>query len=95
MKLAFLTALTMTAFAANSVLNRAAVGSGSIDAASFALIRVISGVVILCVVLAVRGTPLPLLRRARVPGALALAVYMAGFSLSYVVLDAGVVRKFG
>ena len=65
MKLALLTALTMTAFAANSVLNRAAVGSGSIDAASFALIRVIAGIVILCMVLSVRGTPLPLFRRAR------------------------------
>ncbi|UOA28074.1 DMT family transporter [Pseudosulfitobacter sp. DSM 107133] len=89
MKLALLTALTMTAFAANSVLNRAAVGSGSIDAASFALIRVVAGIVILCMVLSVRGTPLPLFRRARVPGALSLAAYMAGFSLSYVVLDAG------
>lgn len=89
MKLALLTALTMTAFAANSVLNRAAVGSGSIDAASFALIRVIAGIVILCMVLSVRGTPLPLFRRARVLGAVSLAAYMAGFSLSYVVLDAG------
>lgn len=89
MKLTLLTALTMVAFAANSVLNRAAVGSGSIDPASFALIRVISGVVILCMVLSVRRTPLPLLRPARVLGALSLAAYMAGFSLSYVVLDAG------
>jgi drug/metabolite transporter (DMT)-like permease len=89
MKLALLTALTMTAFAANSVLNRAAVSSGSIDPSSFALIRVIAGIVILCMVLSVRGTPPPLFRRARVPGALSLAAYMAGFSLSYVVLDAG------
>lgn len=89
MKLALLTALTMVAFAANSVLNRAAVGSGSIDPASFALIRVTAGIVTLCMVLSVRGTPLPLFRRARVLGAVSLAAYMAGFSLSYVVLDAG------
>ncbi len=90
MKLFLLTALTMVAFAANSVLNRAAVGSGSIDPASFALIRVVAGIVTLCMVLSVRGTPLPLFRRARVVGAVSLAAYMAGFSLSYVVLDAGV-----
>ncbi|ASM73196.1 MULTISPECIES: DMT family transporter [Roseobacteraceae] len=89
MKLTFLTALTMVAFAANSVLNRAAVSSGTIDPASFALIRVIAGIVILCMVLSVRGTPLPLFRRARVLGAVSLAAYMAGFSLSYVALDAG------
>lgn len=79
----------MMAFAANSVLNRAAVSSGSIDPSSFALIRVISGIVILCMILSVRGTPLPVFRRARVVGALSLAAYMAGFSLSYLVLDAG------
>lgn len=90
MKLFLLTALTMVAFAANSVLNRAAVGSGSIDPASFALIRVVAGIVTLCMVLSVRGKPLPLFRRARVVGAVSLAAYMAGFSLSYVVLDAGV-----
>lgn len=89
MKLALLTALTMVAFAANSVLNRAAVGSGSIDPASFALIRVTAGIVTLCMVLSVRGKSLPLFRRARVLGAVSLAAYMAGFSLSYVVLDAG------
>ena len=92
MKLFLLTALTMVAFAANSVLNRAAVGSGSIDPASFALIRVVAGIVTLCMVLSVRGTPLPLFRRARVVGAVSLAAYMAGFSLSYVVVDAGVGR---
>lgn len=47
MRLAGLIALTMVAFAANSVLNRLAVGFGAIDSASFAVIRVASGAVVL------------------------------------------------
>ena len=45
MRLILLTALTMTAFAANSVLNRMAVDGMHIDPGSFALIRVVSGAV--------------------------------------------------
>ncbi len=89
MRLALLTFLTMVAFAANSILNRAAIAHGGIDAASFALIRVVSGAVILCMILTVRRQALPLLRRARVLGALSLSLYIAGFSWAYVSIDAG------
>jgi drug/metabolite transporter (DMT)-like permease len=82
-------ALTMVAFAANSVLNRLAVGAGDIDPASFAVIRVAAGAAVL--------GGLFLLRRDRKAGlqfrplpAVALALYMAGFSLAYLTLDAGV-----
>ena len=47
MRLALLLALTMTAFAANSLLNRFAVDGGYIDPAGFAVIRVASGAVVL------------------------------------------------
>lgn len=42
-RLVLLTALTMAAFAANSVLNRAALAGGDAGPAAFAAIRVFSG----------------------------------------------------
>nr|WP_299280997.1 DMT family transporter [uncultured Tateyamaria sp.] len=89
MRLFLLTVLTMTAFAANSVLNRMAVDSGAIDPSSFAMIRTLSGALALCMVLTVRGGGLPIFVRGRVLGATSLAAYMIGFSLAYVSLDAG------
>lgn len=89
MRLILLTCLTMIAFAANSVLNRMAVDSGAIDPSSFAMIRVVSGAVALSLIIAVRGGGLPILARARVVGSVSLAVYMIGFSLAYISLDAG------
>jgi drug/metabolite transporter (DMT)-like permease len=90
MRLTLLTCLTMIAFAANSVLNRMAVDSGAIDPSSFAMIRVFSGALALCMILAIRGGGLPLRARGRVLGAVSLAAYMVGFSLAYATLDAGV-----
>jgi len=89
MRLALLTTLTMIAFAANSVLNRLAVDSGAIDASSFAMIRVLAGAVVLCMILTVRGGGLPIAGRGRLIGAASLSAYMIGFSLAYVTLDAG------
>lgn len=74
----------MVAFAANSLLNRAAVGAGLIEALPFALLRVIAGAVTLG--LLARAWP----ARTNVVPALWLAVYLIGFSLAYVALDAGV-----
>jgi drug/metabolite transporter (DMT)-like permease len=89
MRLALLTCLTMIAFAANSVLTRAAIDGGHIDPSGFALVRVLSGAVVLGMVMTLRSGSLPLLRRKRLPGAISLSVYMIGFSLAYLTLDAG------
>lgn len=89
MQLFFLSALTMCAFAANSILTRMAVDGGHIDPAGFALVRVAAGALILGGMVALRGGRLPLLRRNRIGGAVSLAVYMIGFSLAYLTLDAG------
>ncbi|NRB05039.1 MAG: DMT family transporter [Rhodobacteraceae bacterium] len=91
MKLLLLTAVTMIAFAANSVLNRAAVDSGLIDPSGFALIRVISGALVLGMVLSVRrsGQAMQIFVRRRLVGALSLSAYLIGFSMAYVSLDAG------
>lgn len=85
-----LTALTMTAFAANSLLNRAAVDGGHADAASFALLRVLAGAGVLSAILFAKRGSFDFRTRQRWGGAIALGVYMIGFSLAYVSLDAGV-----
>ena len=79
----------MVAFAANSILTRLAVDGGYSDPSSFALIRVASGAAVLCMIMTVRRGGLPLWEPARVVGVLSLAAYMAGFSLAYLTLDAG------
>ncbi|MGR3795926.1 DMT family transporter [Vannielia sp. SX4] len=87
MRLALLITVTMVAFAANSLLNRAAVEAGLIDPLGYALIRVASGAAMLWLLLALRRTAMP--RRIPWVGALSLATYMLGFSLAYLTLGAG------
>lgn len=89
MRLFLLTALTMTAFAANSVLNRLAVIEGHISAEGFAVLRVASGAVVLALLVWGRQGDMPLWSRRRIAGAGGLAVYMLGFSFAYLALDAG------
>lgn len=79
----------MTAFAANSILNRLAVDSGAIDPASFAILRVLSGAVVLTALVLLRGGRLELRARRRLVGAGSLTLYMIGFSAAYLTLDAG------
>lgn len=89
MRLMLLTALTMCAFAANSVLTRAAVDGGHLDAVTFSVVRVAAGAAMLGAIALWRGVSLPLLSKARLPGAISLTAYMIGFSLAYMTLDAG------
>jgi drug/metabolite transporter (DMT)-like permease len=89
MRLILLTALTMCAFAANSVLTRAAVEGGHLAPMVFAVVRVAAGAAMLGGIALWRGISLPLLDRARLPGALSLTAYVIGFSLAYLTLDAG------
>ena len=90
MRLFVLVAVTMTAFAANSGLNKFGLADGATDPGAFALIRVLAGAIMLCALVLLRGGRVPLLERARIGGALTLALYMAGFSLAYTTLEAGV-----
>jgi drug/metabolite transporter (DMT)-like permease len=82
-----LTATTMIAFAANSLLCRAALRDTSIDAASFTLVRIFSGATVLWLMMKLRGT------KWREAGnwlsALALVTYAAAFSFAYRTLSAG------
>lgn len=80
----------MFAFAANSVLCRLALGSNAIDAASFSLIRLIAGAIVLLSISVFSAAGIPSLwTRANGWGAGLLATYMLGFSFAYVSLDAG------
>ncbi|WP_439138540.1 DMT family transporter [Roseicyclus sp.] len=89
MKLIGLSVLVMVAFAANSVLNRAAVGTGQIGALDFALLRAVAGAVVLVVLIRLRGGSVPLLEPRRVLGGVMLSTYLIGFSLAYLAMDAG------
>ena len=91
MQLVVLTALTLTAFAANSVLNRMGVDRFGMDPGTFAAIRVAAGVAVLWALVWFRGASWPHGRWPwRLAGAAALALYMVGFSQAYVSLDTGV-----
>lgn len=91
MRVVLLTALTLVAFAANSLLCRKALGGGLVDPASFTTIRLVSGA------LALVPIAWTLARRdgARASSGswasgFALFAYAVGFSLAYVSLSAGV-----
>lgn len=78
-----LASLAIMAFAGNSLLARAALADGAMGAGAFSAIRLTAGALVL----------LPMVGRrpeARDwPGAIALAVYVAGFSVAYLSLGAG------
>jgi drug/metabolite transporter (DMT)-like permease len=86
-----LTTAAMIAFAANSLLCRAALRGGAIDAASFTAIRLVSGAIVLVAITRVlRGDASD---DARSHGswrsAAALAIYAIAFSYAYLRLGAG------
>jgi drug/metabolite transporter (DMT)-like permease len=90
-----LTTLAMLAFAGNSLLCRIALRETTIDPASFTLIRLISGALMLALIVRISR------RRREARGdnrsALALFVYAAAFSFAYVSLSAatGALLLFG
>jgi drug/metabolite transporter (DMT)-like permease len=83
-----LTTIAMLAFAGNSVLCRLALKSTDIDAATFSILRLVSGALVLWLLLALRrrgnGEP------GSWSGALALSVYAVAFTFAYIQLDTGV-----
>jgi drug/metabolite transporter (DMT)-like permease len=90
-----LAALAMLAFAGNSLLCRLALKGGSIDAASFTSLRLLSGALVLALVVRLRSGFFS--RSGDWYSALALFVYAAGFSWAYLQLSAatGALLLFG
>lgn len=86
------TVLALIAFAANSVLARMALGDGTIDAAGFTVIRLLSGAIMLLVIsIVVRGNSEN--HKGKTAGSwsgsLMLFVYAITFSFAYISLDTG------
>jgi drug/metabolite transporter (DMT)-like permease len=93
-KTAVLTAMAMCAFAANSIFCRMALAHTGIDPATFTLMRLCSGALVLSLITFAGGH-----RRiaGSLPMAIALVVYAACFSFAYVSLTAatGALLLFG
>jgi drug/metabolite transporter (DMT)-like permease len=82
-----LTLLAMMAFAGNSLLCRLALKQTRIDAATFTLIRIVSGAIALRIIVWMRGRSFQ--KAGSWFSALALFAYAAGFSFAYLTLPAG------
>jgi drug/metabolite transporter (DMT)-like permease len=84
-----LTCIALVAFAANSLLARAALADGAIDAASYTAVRMISGAAILALVVFARGRrDEARTRPGSWPSALAILAYALAFSFAYLRLGA-------
>lgn len=85
-RVALLTAMSMVAFAGNSLLARMALKESGTDAASFTAMRLVSGAVVLWAIVRWRA-------RGRITGDLrasaVLFAYAVAFSFAYVALPAG------
>ncbi len=91
MRIAILTAITMVAFAANSLLCRMALGAELIDPVSFTTLRLVSGALILVPLSRFAGERRAAGKKAGSWGSgLGLFVYAIAFSLAYVSLEAGI-----
>ena len=84
-----LTSAAMIAFAANSLLCRAALGGGHADPAAFTAVRILGGAAALGVLARLREARAPDARAAWL-SAVTLFAYAAGFSLAYTRIPAGV-----
>jgi len=89
LRTAILTLFTLVAFAANSVLCRLALGGGTIDAASFTTVRLLSGAVTLwLIVVLLRKTSIRVRRGSWISAAM-LFLYAVTFSFAYISLSTG------
>ncbi len=88
-KISACTVFALLAFAGNSVLCRLALGENAIDAASFTTIRLLSGIAILMVVVAITKKPKKSQPKGSWLAASMLFVYALAFSYGYLSLDTG------
>ena len=89
MKLFGLIALTMTAFAFNSILNRLALSPGDTGPASYAAIRLVSGALMLAILVSLRAQDKPTFSRKAFWSAANLTLYALAFSFAYITLPTG------
>jgi drug/metabolite transporter (DMT)-like permease len=85
----FYTIIALLAFAANSVLCRMALGTGTIDAASFSTVRLISGATILLLISSLTQKRQIQNIKGNWISAGMLFLYAVAFSFAYISLDTG------
>ena len=88
LRLSLLTALALIAFAANSLLARAALTDPAMGDLEFTLIRLFSGAALLLILMQAQG-PTPRSAKSGWWGAVMLLLYAVMFSLAYRTLDTG------
>src|SRR5918993_2237388 len=86
---ALYTSLTMAAFASNSILNRLALGQGSIDAVSYTTVRLTAGALTLWFISFLQRNNVGPGVRGSWISATMLFMYAITFSLAYLSLTAG------
>lgn len=89
MKIVLLTALALSAFAANSVLCRLALREGVIDATGFTTIRLFAGVLTLLIILKLNKESVYPPTKGSWTASIMLFLYAITFSFAYVTLDTG------
>jgi len=82
------TALALTAFAANSVLCRLALGDRTIDASGFTVVRLLSGAIVLFLIIKVKKKS-GITTKGSWSASLMLFLYAITFSFAYITLDTG------
>jgi len=85
----FLTILALSAFAANSVLCRYALAMDRIDPASFTVIRLASGIIVLFAIIGLQNCKPSIEQKGSWFASLMLFLYAACFSFAYIKLDTG------
>ena len=86
-KVVSLTFIALAAFAANSVICRFALGAQAIDAASFTIIRLLSGACVLLLLAHAGKTHKKLIYKGSWLGGMTLFIYACTFSYAYITLD--------
>jgi len=89
LKTIMFTGLALIAFAANSVLCRLALGESSIDAASFTVIRLLSGAIILLMIISASSAKTDYSSKGSWSAGFMLFLYATTFSFAYITLDTG------
>lgn len=89
LKTSVLTCLALIAFAGNSVLCRLALDNGAIDAASFTVIRLLSGAITLFIILSVKKNNKAVSSKGSWSAGFSLFIYAIAFSYAYLCLDTG------
>ena len=84
-----LTSFSLVAFAGNSILCKLALGQNKLDAASFTIVRLLSGIIVLLLVSKIFNEKGTTTRNRNWISSVALFLYAVTFSYAYISLDTG------